>query len=87
MSETFTHKPKLDSVAIRGWLVLIVPFIITILRMSGVDLPENLGTEFINNVMKIVEGVIYLIGLVMVWKGRHEANRPLKGGLFSGWTK
>lgn len=87
MSETYTHKAKLDSGTIKGWLILIVPFVVTILRMSGVGLPENFESEFITNVMKITEGVIYLTGLVMVYLGRRDASKPLKGGIFSGWTK
>jgi len=88
MSDTFTTKAKLDSTTIRGWLVLIVPFILTLLRMFGVDIPDNLNDELINNIMSIVEGITYLVGLIMVYVGRVNATKFLKGdNFFGGWTK
>lgn len=87
MSEIYATKAKFDSVTIKGFLVLLIPFAITILKMFGVELPENFGNEFLDNVMKIIDGLIYFIGLIMVYKGRKNAALPLKGGLFSGWRK
>ena len=65
-----SQNPEKLSLTVQGIGIAIIPLIIAIGRMSGVELAEHDLVQIINSIASITAGVVFLVGM-----GRKLSNK------------